>query len=753
MEVQSAEKIKSNIYTQDRELSWLKFNKRVLEEAQDVSVPLLERLKFVSIFTSNLDEFYMIRVGRLNDLSKMKIEIKNDKSDMTPKEQLERIFEKTHSLLEERNGTYFQIIEGLKDFGIYDLKFSDLDKNEKKQIENYYRNRIQPVLSPLIIDSQHPFPHLVNKQSYILVSVKDKEKAELRETYKEKYKKEKNKEINKDMKIGIISIPTNLGSVIYLEDSDNSYKIDEIRFIRIEEIILEYTQQLFGQFETGDKTVISVTRNADLNLNEELEEDDGEDYKHHMKKLLKKRARLLPIRLEVMGKIGEDERSFIMKRLKISGEQIFESDVPISLGYVFELPEKISAEKKKQLCDSVFESQYPNSLNPNKKIKITQQIKQKDVLFHYPYEQMEPFINLLKESANDSNVLSIKITMYRLALRSKIAEQLCEAAENGIEVNVLMELKARFDEQNNISWAERLEESGCNIIYGLEDFKVHSKICLITRNDNGKINYITQIGTGNYNEKTAKLYSDFSLITANEDIGKDANEFFKNMMISNLEGQYKRLWVAPNSLKQNILNSIDEEIKKSKAGMVGKITMKTNSLTERAIIDKLSEASKAGVNINLIIRGICCILPGIEGYTENIKVISLVGRFLEHHRIYMFGEGDEKKIYISSADLMTRNLTRRVEIACPILDTQLKRKIESMIEIILKDNVKARELLSDGTYVKVLPRDENIINAQEIFIEESKEKIQQTAALKEIETKKTIFKFGFEKIRGLFEKR
>jgi len=747
MEFQEIDRIRSNIYTQDRELSWLKFDKRVLEEAQDVSVPLLERFKFVSIFTSNLDEFYMIRVGRLNDLSKMKIEIKNDKSEMTSKEQLEKIFGKTKKLIDERERTYLQIIDELKTFGIFDLKFSDLDKSEKKQIENYYRNRVQPVLSPLIIDSQHPFPHLANKQSYILVNVKDKEKSELREFYKERYKKERSKEI----KIGIISIPMNLESVIYLEGNENSDKIDNVRFIRIEEVILEYTEQLFGQFETGDKTLISVTRSADLNLNEELEEDDGEDYRHHMKKLLKKRARLLPVRLEVMGKIGEDEKKFLLKKLEISEEQIFASKVPINLKHAFELPEKISLEKKKQLCDKGFESQYPKSLNPNKKMRITEQIKQKDVLLHFPYEQIDPFINLLKESANDSNVISIKITMYRLALRSKIAEQLCEAAENGKEVNVLMELKARFDEQNNIAWAERLEESGCNIIYGLEDFKVHSKICLITRNDNGRINYITQIGTGNYNEKTARLYADFSLITANQELGKDANNFFKNMMLSNLEGQYKKLWVAPNGLKQNIINAMDEEIEKAKSGLPGKIIIKANSLTERTIIDKLSEASQAGVNIKLVIRGICCILPGIEGYTENIKVISLVGRFLEHHRIYMFGEGDEKKIYISSADLMTRNLIRRVEIACPILDIELKRKIDDMVETILKDNVKARELLSDGTYVRISPHDEKALNAQEQFIEESNERIQENEIVKDIQAKPNLFKILTKKISELLE--
>lgn len=693
--------ISNKIYTQDRELSWLKFNKRVLEEAQYKSVPLLERLKFISIFSSNLDEFYMIRVGRLNDLNKLKVSIKNDKSDMTPQEQLQAIFSKTQKLIEEREETYFEILKELNNFNIQDIKFEELDKKDRKYVEHYYKNRIQPILSPMVIDNQHPFPHLANKQLYILVGLRDKEKENIKK--------------DRSAKIGILPIPPSIPSVIYLESEPNME--DGVRFIRVEEVLISYIDMLFNQFETGSKSVISVTRNADLNLNEELEEDDGEDYRQYMKKLLKKRARLLPIRLEVFGDIDDYEKKFLTKKLKIEETQIFKSAVPIKLNYVFELPDKLSSEKKKLLCDENFESQYPNTLDRN--LKMTEQIKQKDILLHYPYEQIDPFITLLKESVNDPNVISIKITMYRIAIRSKIAEQLCEAAENGKEVTVLMELKARFDEKNNIEWADRLEEAGCNLIYGIGDLKVHSKICLITRNDSGIINYITQIGTGNYNEKTASLYSDFSLITANSEIGKDASEFFKNMMMSNSNGYYSKLWVAPNSLKQNIISAIDNEIEKVRSGTQGKIVIKANSLTERTIIDKLVEASKEGVSIKLIIRGICCILPGIEGYTENISVRSLVGRFLEHHRVYLFGEGDDKQIYISSADLMSRNLSRRIEIACPILDKDIKRKIEDVIETILEDNIKSRELLTDGNYVRNTNLDEQLINAQKQFILES----------------------------------
>ncbi|WP_028828871.1 polyphosphate kinase 1 [Proteocatella sphenisci] len=701
MEKEVAEKSNNKLYTQDREISWLKFNKRVLEEAEDKMAPLLERLKFVSIFMTNLDEFYMIRVGRLNDLNKIKVEVRNDKSNLTPGEQLEAIFEKTQKLIKERDAVYCDIDEQLRKYGIYNLKFNELDKNEKKYIENYFKNRIQPILSPMIIDNQHPFPHLANKQLYVLTTLKGDQGT-------------------KGIKVGIIPVPESLPSVIYIEDPESFIKIDEVRFIRIEEIIQGYSQNMFGQYQAEEKTVIAVTRNADLNLNEEIEEDDGEDYRHFMKKLLKKRGRLLPVRLEVMGELSADQTRFMTKKLDITEKQIFQSILPIKLSHAFELAEKISVEKKLLLCDRVFESQYPSSFTKDKKIRITDQIKNKDALLHYPYEQMEPFISLLKESASDPNVLCIKITVYRLALRSKIAEQLCEAAENGKEVHVLMELKARFDEQNNIAWAERLEDAGCNVIYGLEDFKVHSKICLITRNDGGSINYITQVGTGNYNEKTATLYSDYSLMTANTEIGKDANEFFKNMMISNPYGIYNRLWVAPNSLKNNIIIAIDEEINKVKAGKSGMVVMKANSLTERSIMDKLSEASQAGVEINLIIRGICCILPGIDGYTENIQVFSLVGRFLEHHRVYMFGQGDDRKIYISSADLMTRNLTRRVEIACPILDYQLRKKIENTLEVILSDNVKLRQLRKDGNYIRVTGDSGSRINAQEIFIEEAR---------------------------------
>lgn len=688
----------TKIYTQDREMSWLKFNKRVLEEAQDVNVPLLERLKFVSIFSSNLDEFYMIRVGRLNDLCQLKVDIKNDKSDMTPQEQLQAIFEKTHKLTEEKEKIYFEIMSDLEAHNIYEVKLDSLDKKERKYIENYYKNRIQPILSPMVIDNQHPFPHLANKQLYIIASLGEKEGA----------KKIKN------TKIGILPIPPSIPEIIYIESEEGNKLESEVRFIRIEEILLEYVGSLFGQFETGEKAVISVTRNADLNLTEELEEDDGEDYRQYMKKLLKKRSRLMPVRLEIMGAIGEAEKKFILKKLKIEENQIFKSVVPIKLNYVFEIADRLTREMKQVLCDEVFESQYPVSLDKNR--SITEQVKQKDILLHYPYEQIDPFITLLKESVNDPNVVSIKITMYRIAIRSKIAEQLCEAAENGKDVTVLMELKARFDEKNNIEWADRLEEAGCNLIYGLEDFKVHSKICLITRNDNGVINYITQVGTGNYNEKTASLYSDFSFITSNKDIGSDASEFFKNMMTSNLNGVYQKLWVAPNSFKDNVIAAIDKEIEKVRSGTSGKIIIKANSLTERNIIDKLVEASKAGVSIKLIIRGICCILPGVEGYTDNVSVISLVGRFLEHHRVYIFGEGDGRQVYISSADLMSRNLSRRVEIACPIIDKDIKKKIEYTIETMFSDNIKSRKLQSDGNYVKNLDDGPQSINAQELFI-------------------------------------
>ncbi|WMJ87295.1 polyphosphate kinase 1 [Anaerocolumna sp. MB42-C2] len=656
-----------NNFMQNRELSWLKFNKRVLEEAQDEIVPLYERLKFISIFTSNLDEFFMVRVGSLTDLSLMGNNNIDNKTGMTPKQQLTRVFENTIPLYQLKDKIFNDVETELREFGVYNLNLSEMGKSEKRYIEQYYQSDILPILSPQIIDSRHPFPHLINKGLYIICEFH-----------------------GQDKKFGLIPISQSLPRFILLPGN-------QTRYILTEKIVLDHTTDIFGMYVVECAAIISVTRNADISPEDEIFEVD-DDYREQMKKVLKKRGRLSPVRMEVQGHLSKTLTNFLLDKLHISKEQVFACVSPIVMNYVFELSSKLPVVLLKQLSYPAFKPIYPVFLNHNE--NITSQCRRKDILLFYPYHQMEPFLHLLKESSQDPNVISIKITIYRLSRNSRIIDYLITAAENNKEVTVLVELKARFDEENNIEWAERLEEAGCNVIYGFEGFKVHSKICLITRRDRNKIVYITQVGTGNYNEKTAKLYTDLSLITSNKDIGQDASEFFKNMSISNLKGQYNNLFVAPYSFKNNMLALMDNEIEKAKRGESALIIIKSNSLTDKDIIMKLSEASQTGVKVKLIIRGICCLLPGVKGKTENIMVTSVVGRFLEHSRIYCFGTDKDMKVYISSADMMTRNTSKRVEIACPILDAEIKNQILHIFDIIFKDNVKARLLGSDGIYRK-----------------------------------------------------
>lgn len=675
-------------YTQNRELSWLKFNKRVLKEGEDNSVPLLERLKFVSIFVSNMDEFFMIRVGSLNDLSLLKKETYDNKTGETPKEQLDEVYNAVKPLYEEKDKAFWEIEKKLREHDIYNLSMDELKSDELKFVENYFKQNIMPLLSPQIIDSHHPFPHLWNKSIYVACDLCNKDD----QSY-----------------TGITAVPYSVPKFLVLPG-------DSLKYVLMEKIIFFYSKHIFEKYTVKYKCIITVTRNADLNLEDEAFDFD-ENFRSQMKHILKKRPRLAPVRLEVEGALNESLYNFLLKKLDITNAQVYYSNSPLVLDYVYKLEDKLRLSEKRSLSYIKFEPRYPASLNHSE--SIIRQCKRKDILMFYPYEQMEPFIQLLKESAMSKSVKSIKITLYRLASRSKIIEHLCEAAENGKDVSVIIELRARFDEKNNIEWAERLEESGCKVIYGFEDFKVHSKICLITSIEKDRVSYITQIGTGNYNEKTAKLYTDLSLITANQEIGTDAFNFFKNMSISNLDGVYQKLFVAPSSLQNNIEHLIDEEILKAKYNQDGRIIIKANSITERSLIDKLMEASQTGVKIDLIIRGICCIVPGIEGKTENITVTSIVGRFLEHPRIYCFGKGKNANIYISSADLMTRNVIRRVEIACPILDEDIKVRILHILNIMLKDNVKAHILKNDGTYVLKSNDDDFLLNSQEFFMKES----------------------------------
>ncbi len=637
----------------------------MLSEATDDTVPLLERLKFISIFTSNLDEFFMIRVGSLFDMMDVNEESIDNRSGMTPGEQLSSIFDAVRPLYEKREQVMRQVEEQLRIYGIYHLTYDELEDSEKKYLKQYFKSSIEPVLSPQIIDTHHPFPHLVNKVVHIGVMLK-----------------RKNKEI-----FGVIPVPSVLPDIVLLPGN-------EIRYIRIENIIAEFVDQIFDPYSVLEKVIFCVTRNADINPDDEVF-DVEVDFRKKMKKVLGQRRRLAPVRLELSNPITEGFSNYLQEKLSIHPKQIYISQAPLKLSYVFDLIGKIPEMKRKILSYREFSPQIPSSIHMQE--SIIKQVQKSDILLSYPYESMKPFLQLIKEAANDPAAISIKITIYRLASQAKLVEYLCAAAENGKDVTVIIELRARFDEQNNIDWSEHLEDAGCNIIYGFESYKVHSKICLITRREKNAIQYITQIGTGNYNEKTAKMYTDLSLLTANQDIGHDATEFFKNMSIGNLYGNYNHLLVAPVSLKSKILELIDEEILK---GSEGRISIKINSLTDVDIIEKLAQASCAGVKIKMIIRGICCILPGIPDKTENIWISSIVGRFLEHSRIYCFGSGATEKMYISSADFMTRNTERRVEVACPIYQQSVKDKIHKIFDIQASDNVKARVMLPSGEYVK-----------------------------------------------------
>ncbi len=673
-------------YTQNRELSWLRFNKRVLEEAQDTSVPLLERMKFVAIFSSNLDEFFMIRVGSLFDMAHTDANRRDSRSGMTPKEQLDKIFEAAAPLYKERDKAYADIKKQLSPYGICGMNFKELEQNEKKYVKKYFKDQILPVLSPQIVDANHPFPHLLNKEVYVTANLKFKEKS------------------NSKSMMGLVPIPQFVSDVLYLPGHD-------IRYIRMEKVIMEHLDLVFSKYEVSDANYICVTRNADIAPDDEaLEVSD--DFRYLMKETLHKRRRMAVVRLEIAEKLKPDMEAYFCEKFNIEPHQIFRTKIPMKLAFIFAISDKLPESMKRSLTYHPFTPQNSAHVQDG---GMMRQVKKKDILLFYPYESMNPFLKMIKEASVDPNVMTIKITIYRLAKKARLVEYLCAAAENGKDVTVLIELRARFDEQNNIDWSERMEEAGCRVIYGFESYKVHSKICLITYRSRNEIQYITQIGSGNYNEKTAAMYTDLSLMTANPAIGKDAVEFFKNMSIGNLDGTYEHLIVAPTSLKQKVLYLIDEEIRK---GSGGRIIMKMNSLTDVDYISKICEASRAGVRVDLIVRGICCILPGVPGYTENVRVMSIVGRYLEHARIFSFGTGASQKIYIGSADMMTRNTEKRVEVACPILDDNIRRQINHYLKVMLSDNVKARVLQSDGSYVRKKAADSQV-DSQAAFMEEA----------------------------------
>ena len=698
-------------YTQNRELSWLRFNQRVLEEARDETVPLMERMKFVAIFTSNLDEFFMIRVGSLYDMAAVDNKKFDTKSGMTPKQQLEAIYQAVAPLYKERDKTYAEIKKQLKPYGVCGLDFKELEQPEKKYVKKYFKEQILPVLSPQIVDPNHPFPHLLNKEIYVVANLKQ----------------------DSNTMTGIVPVPQYIPEVLYLPGHD-------IRYIRMEKVIMEYLELVFDKYEVSDKNYICVTRNADISPDDEAYADN-EDFRFIMKETLHKRRRMAVVRLETASPLGKEMEKYLCDRFKITPECIFRTKMPMKLGFIFAIADKIPDSMKRALIDEPFSPQPSASLADG---SIMEQVKKKDVLLSFPYESMDPFLQLIREAASDPDVMTIKITIYRLAKKARLVEYLCAAAENGKEVTALIELRARFDEQNNIDWSERMEEAGCRVLYGFEDYKVHSKLCLITYRNKNEIRYITQVGTGNYNEKTAKMYTDYSLITSDQEIGEDAAIFFKNMSIGNLDGVYDHLIVSPTSLKQKVLSLMDEEIRK---GEHGRIVMKMNSLTDMDFIRKVSAASQAGVKIDLIVRGICCILPGIKGRTENLSVTSIVGRYLEHPRVFVFGAGDDAKVYIGSADMMTRNTEKRVEVACPIFDPKIRKKLMHDLNIMLADNVKARKMLSDGTYRKKV-QGERTVNAQETFMKEALNARRPAAVVHKKEKESLL-----GKIFGIFRKK
>ena len=672
-------------YTQNRELSWLEFNARVLAEAEDETVPLLERFKFLAIFTSNLDEFFMIRVGSLTDMAALEPNRRDTKSGLTAGEQLSRIYAAVEPLYARRDAAFRDVDARLAQEDLCRTSMDELDSSERKYIKQYFNTMIAPVLSPQVVDSHHPFPHLEGKVLHIAVLLSHK----------------------KNERLGLIPVPASLPPITFLPN-------DKRRYLMTEDILLAFADSIFEMYDVLEKTVFCVTRNADVPLDDEPFGSEQVDLRKKMERMLRQRRRMAIVRVELSRPVSSHFKECLHKRFEVTDEQIFLSrSAPLRMSYAFSLGDYLSDGRRSRLSDPPFVPQQPAMLPAGQSLLKT--ALQRDVLLSYPYESIEPFLQMIREAANDPSVLSVRITIYRLASKAKLVEYLCAAAENGKDVTVLIELRARFDEQNNIDWSERLEEAGCKIIYGFEDYKVHSKICLITRRERGGVRYITQVGTGNYNEKTARQYTDVSLVTSSESIGMDAAQFFNNMAMSNLNGRYNRLLAAPTSLKNNILSLMDGEIAK---GSDGYILLKFNSLTDIDMIEKLHEASCAGVTVEMIIRGICCLLPGVPGKTENITVTSIVGRFLEHSRIYVFGRGENEKMYISSADLMTRNTERRVEIACPIDSPAVRARLHDILFAMQHDTVKARVLQPDGSYRKK-PAVPEPICAQDLLMQQA----------------------------------
>lgn len=683
------QQLKSEPYMMNRELSWLKFNERVLNEAGNPAVPLAERLTFASIYQSNLDEFYRVRVGTLMDQMESKEVVRENKTNMTSEQQVKAILQETRDLDQKKAAIYEQLMGELEPKGIRLINFNKLSAEEGKLLETYFDNEIAPYLSANIVSKQQPFPFLKNKDIYavaLLETKGGKTRAAIIPCSNNVFRR-------------LIDIPTRKGT-----------------FMLSEELILHFLPKMFKNYVVKEKSLIRVTRNADIDT--ETIYDEDLDYRDAMENLIKQRKRMSPVRMEMSRELNKKLTSSLCKEIKVDKDHVFLSRVPLDLSFVFALQGYLRSLEQNGTADTkqLFYQRRAPRMTPqlDSKAPLIPQVMKKDVLLSYPFESIKPFISLLDEAAKDESVVSIKMTLYRLADKSQIVDALVEAAENGKEVVVLVELRARFDEESNIEYSRILEEAGCRVIYGLNGFKVHSKLCLISRKTEDGVSYVTQIGTGNYNEKTSALYTDLSLITGNQAIGKEAAEVFAALLKGETVEKTDLLLVAPKCLQNRVLEMIDEEIAHAKQGEESYIGIKINSLTDKAIITKLVEASQPGVKIEMIVRGICCLIPGIEGYTENIKVVSIVGRFLEHSRIYRFGTKEREKVYLASADFMTRNTIRRVEVAAPVLDDTLKERLDWMFETMMKDNEKGKCLNASGKYVD---RESNgtKLNSQELF--------------------------------------
>ena len=672
--------MKQNVYM-NRELSWLKFNERVLEEAENEQIPLAERLSFEAIYQSNLDEFFMVRVGSLVDQMILSSEVRENKTNMTAKEQIQAVLKKVRKLNQRKDAAYEVLMEKLEEFGVSMVNFRRLSIEESAYLEVYFDSEILSLLSPTIVGKRQPFPFLRNKEIYAVCVLQTKSGKE---------------------KLGIVPCSKEVFPELVELPAKN-------RFMLSEELILHFLPKVFKGYKILSKSLMRVTRNADIDADALYDEDL--DYREFMVELIKKRKKLAPVRLELSRDIDETIVKTLCSYLELDTEYVFRSFAPLDLAFVFQLQDRLRTRQ-----ELFYEKRTPQ-LSPsfNMDRSILEQIKEKDKLLSYPFESIKPFLRMLHEAANDKEVVSIKMTLYRLSRQSKVVEALIEAAENGKEVFVMIELKARFDEENNIEWSRRLEEAGCRVVYGLDGYKVHSKLCLITRKTEQGIEYYTQIGTGNYNEKTSRLYTDLSYMTSRVEIGLEAADVFQALDKGETVKETKHLLVAPNCLQNKVIGMIEEEMRHAHKEEEAYIGLKMNSLTDKKIIDKLIDASRAGVKIDMVIRGINCLIPEVPGYTENIRVHSIVGRFLEHSRIYIFGCGERKRIYIASADFMTRNTVRRVEVASPIYDPEIAQRLEEMFITMLSDNQKARVEDNEGNYALVYKAEDTPLNSQEFF--------------------------------------